>query len=127
MQQQQAPTPAGDDQKAKGLDTIVVTGSNIRRVDVETANPVVTIDRAKVQQAEHAPQKDDNAKRETKPGYSADVVHNSHLYPESWVAAIQRLIRAGKADDARQNIALFREKYPNYHLPADVERFAPQK
>ena len=30
------------------LDTIVVTGSNIRRVDIETANPVITIDRAAI-------------------------------------------------------------------------------
>ena len=33
-----------NDQKGQALDTIVVTGSNIRRVDIETANPVVTID-----------------------------------------------------------------------------------
>ena len=32
------------DQKSQSLETIVVTGSNIRRVDIETANPVVTID-----------------------------------------------------------------------------------
>ncbi len=37
------------DQKSQSLETIVVTGSNIRRVDVETANPVVTIDRAAIQ------------------------------------------------------------------------------
>jgi len=37
------------DQKSQSLETIVVTGSNIRRVDVETANPVVTIDKAAIQ------------------------------------------------------------------------------
>ncbi|MEP6483729.1 MAG: TonB-dependent receptor plug domain-containing protein, partial [Rudaea sp.] len=35
--------------KSQSLETIVVTGSNIRRVDIETANPVVTIDRAQIQ------------------------------------------------------------------------------
>jgi len=35
----------------QSLDTIVVTGSNIRRVDIETSNPVVTIDRASIQQS----------------------------------------------------------------------------
>ena len=35
--------------KGQSLETIVVTGSNIRRVDIETANPVVTIDRAQIQ------------------------------------------------------------------------------
>jgi outer membrane receptor protein involved in Fe transport len=37
--------------KGQALDTIVVTGSNIRRVDIETSNPVVTIDRAAIQQS----------------------------------------------------------------------------
>jgi len=31
------------------LETITVTGSNIRRVDIETANPVITIDRTQIQ------------------------------------------------------------------------------
>ena len=39
------------DQKGQALETIVVTGSNIRRVDVETANPVVTIDKAAIQRS----------------------------------------------------------------------------
>ncbi|MDR2012588.1 MAG: TonB-dependent receptor [Rhodanobacter sp.] len=38
------------DQGAQKLDTITVTGSNIRRVDIETSNPVVTIDRATIEQ-----------------------------------------------------------------------------
>jgi len=42
---------AGPKDKGQALDTIVVTGSNIRRVDIETANPVVTIDRAAIQQS----------------------------------------------------------------------------
>jgi iron complex outermembrane receptor protein len=37
------------DQKSQNLETIVVTGSNIRRVDMESANPVLTIDRAQIQ------------------------------------------------------------------------------
>jgi len=36
-------------QNSQKLETIVVTGSNIRRVDIETASPVVTIDRAAIQ------------------------------------------------------------------------------
>ncbi|EIL96331.1 outer membrane cobalamin receptor protein, partial [Rhodanobacter denitrificans] len=34
--------------KAKNLEAVVVTGSLIRRVDVETASPVVTLDRATI-------------------------------------------------------------------------------
>ena len=39
------------EQKSQSLETIVVTGSNIRRVDIETANPVLTIDHAQIQQS----------------------------------------------------------------------------
>src|SRR5512143_1225686 len=41
----------GTDQKSQSLETIVVTGSNIRRVDIATANPVLTIDKAAIQQS----------------------------------------------------------------------------
>lgn len=42
-------TNANQNQKPKTLQTITVTGSLIRRVDVETSNPVVTIDRAAIE------------------------------------------------------------------------------
>jgi len=46
-----APALAQDaqDQSNQQLETITVTGSNIRRVDIETSNPVITIDRAAIQ------------------------------------------------------------------------------
>ena len=56
------------------------------------------------------------------PTYSADVIRNSHLYPESWIAAIHRLIRDGQREEAMQNLDLFHNKYPSYHLSADLER-----
>ncbi len=40
-------TQAGQ-KKAQTLQTVVVTGSNIRRVDLETSNPVVTLDAAQI-------------------------------------------------------------------------------
>src|ERR1700752_3334096 len=40
---------APQDQSNQQLETITVTGSNIRRVDIETSNPVITIDRAAIQ------------------------------------------------------------------------------
>jgi len=39
------------DQGDQKLETITVTGSNIRRVDIETSNPVITIDRAAIQKS----------------------------------------------------------------------------
>ncbi len=44
---------AAQDQNTQGekLETITVTGSNIRRVDIETANPVITIDRAQIEKS----------------------------------------------------------------------------
>lgn len=38
-------------QQPQTLQTIVVTGSHIRRVDLETANPVVTVDAAQIQRS----------------------------------------------------------------------------
>ena len=35
--------------KASTLETVVVTGSRVRRVDLETSSPVLTIDRAQIQ------------------------------------------------------------------------------
>jgi len=55
------------------------------------------------------------------PGYSAELIRNSRLYPESWIAVIQQLVRDGRRDEAMQNLKLFRKKYPAYHLPADLE------
>jgi iron complex outermembrane recepter protein len=42
---QAQPADSNTDQKNQSLETIVVTGSLLRRVDTETANPVVTLDR----------------------------------------------------------------------------------
>ena len=56
--------------------------------------------------------------------YSAQVLRNSRLYPESWIAAIQKLIDTGHNVQARENLDYFRTKYPDYHLPADLEKFA---
>src|SRR5476649_613389 len=47
--QPQSNTNPSAPQKASTLQTVVVTGSHIRRVDLETASPVVTIDRAAIQ------------------------------------------------------------------------------
>ncbi len=45
-------TPAqNDQQQPQTLQTIVVTGSHIRRVDLETANPVVTVTSQQIQQS----------------------------------------------------------------------------
>ncbi|MDE3210994.1 MAG: TonB-dependent receptor [Pseudomonadota bacterium] len=45
---QAASSKSASPQKAQTLQTVVVTGSHIRRVDLETSNPVVTIDAAAI-------------------------------------------------------------------------------
>jgi outer membrane receptor protein involved in Fe transport len=40
-----------DQTSQQQLETITVTGSNIRRVDIETSNPVITIDRAQIEKS----------------------------------------------------------------------------
>jgi len=56
--------------------------------------------------------------------YSAELMRNSRLYPESWVAAIQRLVQEGRRDEALQNLQLFHKKYPNYRLPSDLKQLS---
>ena len=46
--QDTAPQKSADQKDATTLQTITVTGSHIRRVDLETSNPVVTIDAAQI-------------------------------------------------------------------------------
>ena len=58
--------------------------------------------------------------------YSNELMRNSRLYPESWIATIRRLIQAGHDDEARQNLDYFRKKHPDYQLPADLDQFAGQ-
>ncbi len=48
-QDAQTTSTAPEATKSKTLETVTVTGSLIRRVDVETSSPVVTIDRAQIQ------------------------------------------------------------------------------
>ncbi len=68
----------------------------------------------------------DEAKRAGTPAAAARdrLIRNSHLYPESWIAAIRQLIETGHDDEARENLHYFRKKYPDYHLPDDLTRFA---
>jgi iron complex outermembrane recepter protein len=47
--QAQTPTAAATDLDAESLTTVTVTGSRIRRVDLETASPVYTIDHTAIQ------------------------------------------------------------------------------
>ncbi|HZX92107.1 MAG TPA: TonB-dependent receptor plug domain-containing protein, partial [Rudaea sp.] len=48
----EAQTATGNaEQHEQYFETIVVTGSNVRRVDTETANPVITIDRAAIERS----------------------------------------------------------------------------
>ncbi|MEO7432090.1 MAG: TonB-dependent receptor plug domain-containing protein, partial [Dokdonella sp.] len=46
-----AGTVLAQDDSSQKLETITVTGSNIRRVDIETSNPVVTVDRATIERS----------------------------------------------------------------------------
>jgi hypothetical protein len=56
--------------------------------------------------------------------YSAELIRNSRLYPESWIAAIQRLLHESRRDEALENLKLFNKKYPNYRLPADLKQLS---
>ena len=121
-QASQRSTAAVEEQQAPPADVATVTGAGIRSAPPESASATAPAERAAGRDAKL--QQDRTRREAPARSYSAETLRNARLYPESWVAAIQRLIRAGRHDDARENLELFRTKYPSYHLPADVERFA---
>ena len=45
---------------------------------------------------------------------------NIRLYPESWVANIQKMLRENHREDAIKSLGEFRKKYPSYRLPDDL-------
>jgi hypothetical protein len=71
-----------------------------------------------------APQEQEKFSETRQTPYSAELMRNSRLYPESWVAAIQRLVQEGRRDEALQNLQLFHKKYPNYRLPSDLKQLS---
>ncbi len=48
----------------------------------------------------------------------ADV--EATLYPEHWIADIQKMLKDGHRDDAIRNLKAFRKHYPDYTLPDDL-------
>ena len=45
---------------------------------------------------------------------------NNRLYPEHWLANIQKLLRENRRDEAIRNLEEFRKQYPDYRLPDDL-------
>ena len=152
------PFPADSAKPKENLETVVVTGSRIKRADLETASPVVVIDKQHIEQADSVERKAvlatggnhalsesaaPAAKPEARaaqpqataagaalgrtapasptPSRSTVLQNNSRLAPPAWVGVMQQLLRDQRRDEARENLALFRRKYPDYALPADLK------
>ncbi|MFT4198228.1 MAG: TonB-dependent receptor [Pseudoxanthomonas sp.] len=74
---QDASSDETQDKKAKQLDTVTVTGSHIRRVDMETASPVITIDRQTIEDTGKATLGDLLQELPVMAGYQANTSINS--------------------------------------------------
>jgi hypothetical protein len=55
------------------------------------------------------------------PRSSAVLQNNARLAPQDWIALMQQLLRDDERDQARENLELFRRKYPDYVLPPDLK------
>jgi hypothetical protein len=130
-------------QQGEKLETITVTGSRIRRADLETASPVFTLPEqdaverkaAMASGGSHAeppatppPPQDaavakafKEAPATTAPSRSTVLQNNARLEPAAWISVMRQLLRDGRREEARENLDLFRRKYPDYKLPADLK------
>jgi hypothetical protein len=145
------PFPADSAKSSGDLEKIVVTGSRIQRTDIETSSPVVQIDKSRIQAPDSVERKavlatgGNHALSETaapQPGMAAAgapamagrvapatpattrstvLQNNSRLAPADWIGVMQQLLRDQRREEARENLALFRRKYPAYTLPADLK------
>ncbi|HEY2347138.1 MAG TPA: hypothetical protein VGH80_14900 [Xanthomonadaceae bacterium] len=97
---------ATDSAKAKNLDTIDMTGSRLRRVDKESAPPVLVIDR-KI--TKRLPPVDDDVR----------------LAPPQWLDRIRLRIKAGDDGNARASLRRFHARYPDAAIPDDLQPLLP--
>jgi hypothetical protein len=44
----------------------------------------------------------------------------SERSPQTWIEDIRKLMAAGKSEEAGQEIAEFKKRYPDYALPDDL-------
>jgi iron complex outermembrane receptor protein len=88
-----APAPAADQSKAKSLDTITVTGSRIRSVDVETAQPVFSMSREEIQKQGYVSVGDilSHITASGAPGYSRSASLTSNTYAGSSTVELRGL------------------------------------
>ena len=42
------------------------------------------------------------------------------MKPATWLAQVRQLLAAHRTDEARARLKLFRKRYPNYVVPADL-------
>ncbi len=55
------------------------------------------------------------------PSASVQLRRNMQLAPETWLAEIVRLERAGRHQQARENLSLFRRLHPDWELPESLK------
>ncbi|WP_266169805.1 TonB-dependent receptor plug domain-containing protein [Dyella subtropica] len=91
--QDATPAPAADQSKAKALDTITVTGSRIRSVDVETAQPVFTLSRQEILKQGYVSVGDilSRITASGSPGYSRSASLTSNTYAGSATVELRGL------------------------------------
>jgi hypothetical protein len=57
---------------------------------------------------------------------AAELARMSTLPPEKWLERIEELRRSGRSAEARAGLTAFRQRYPDYTLPAGLREWAEQ-
>lgn len=82
------------------LDRIEVTGSRVKRSEVESAQPVVTMQRSAIA--------------------LPPVAEDTRLGRADWLERIRARRDAGRLDEARASLVLFRKSHPRVRIPDDL-------
>lgn len=61
----------------------------------------------------------------TVPALAAGAIQpRTDLSPDKWLERIEDLRRQGRLEEAKTSLSEFRERYPNYELPASLKAWA---
>ncbi len=92
---------ASNDNDAKELSAVSVTGSRVRRADAESSSPVLTISREQIQ--------------------DKNISEDAKLAPHLWLDAIRLRVKQNDLEGAKASLKLFKQTHPKLRIPKELK------
>lgn len=112
-----ATAPPATTAPAEGLDEITVTGSRVKREDLEAPQPITELEQS--EETASAEVADDVPEPAMEALAEAPALHD----PEDWLRDILRWRRMGLNDRFERELDAFLETYPDYELPEELKAY----